>query len=233
LPGTAGQPLTARNQQLLAPRTTDDTGFYLMPSVVEPREGGSYPPQTPLGVRIVPAKGAKDTAYRIEIQLKKNTFICTEFATLDTPAAVAQSPQGYRGWGGQQDASKWWMTAAPGSYRLRVSASAPQAGQPGEWVLFSIAGQPGKQGGGDAAQSSPQPPPTTTSPAALTATPLDASRNKAAAVLLNPQSLAPKTLSAAPATTPLDAARNRTAPVLLNPQPLPPSGLQQAPSSLR
>jgi hypothetical protein len=233
MPGTAGQPLSARNQQLLGPKITDDAAFFLRPSIAQPREGGSYPPQTPLSVRVVPAKGAKDTAYRIEFQLLKNTIIWTEFATLDTPAAVAQSPQGYRGWGAKQDASKWWMTAAPGSYRLRVSTSAPQAGQPGEWVLFSIAGQPGKQGDGDAAQSAPQPLAPKTSPAALTATPLDASRSKAAAVLLNPQSLSPKTLSAAPAATSLDPARNKVGPVLLNPQPLPPGGLQQAPSSFR
>jgi hypothetical protein len=94
LPGTAGPPLTARDQQLLAPKSNDDSAFFLRPAVAGPRPGGSYPPQTPMSVRVVPAKGAKDTAYRIEIQLKKDTFIWTEYATLDAPAAVAQSPQG-------------------------------------------------------------------------------------------------------------------------------------------
>jgi hypothetical protein len=215
------------------------------PSIVEPRDGGMYPPQTPLSVRVVPAKGAKDTAYRIDIQLQKNGFVWTEVVTLDAPALAAQSSQGYLGWGASQDASKWWMVAAPGLYRLRVSAIAPPAGPPGSWVLFKIGAQAGKQGGADAAQSGPQPQPAPLpaqppksplapkSPAAGTAKAVDGSHDKVPAALLHPQAAPPKTLSAAPAATSLDAARNKSGPVLLNPQPLPPGGLQQAPSSLR
>jgi hypothetical protein len=115
------------------------------PSIVEPREGGTYPPQTPLRVRIVPAKDAKDTAYRIEIQAKVN-FDWRDVITVATPAGVAQSPQGYRGWGGiQASGARGEMTATVGEYRLRARGSAPQPGQPGDWVEFRIDGQPGPQ----------------------------------------------------------------------------------------
>jgi hypothetical protein len=87
--------------------------------------------------------------------------------------------------------------------------------------------------GSGAAQSAASRLAPKTPAAALTATPLDPTRNKAAALLLNPHSLSPKTLSAASAATSLDVVRNKTGPVQLNPQPLPPGGLQQVPGSLQ
>jgi hypothetical protein len=244
LPGSSGQPLAALNPQLLAPKTSAAANVPT-PSIAEPRDGGTYPPQTPLAVRIVPAKDAKDTAYRMEIEVQQNILVWHNVATLSVPAVVAQSPQGYRDWGANQDASKSWMGAAtPGTWRVRVSTSAPQAGLPGNWVVFKIAGQPGNQLEGGAGQSAnaggagqpqpkPLPLPSKTPPAASNATPLGGARNNVPAALLNPQGLPPKTLSAASSATSLDAARNKAGPVLLNPQPLPPSGLQQVPSGLQ
>jgi hypothetical protein len=237
LPGSAGQLQPARNQQLLAPKASAGAAAVVpTPTIAEPREGVTYPPQTPLIVRVTPAKDAKDAAYRIEIEVEQNVLVWRNVATLEVPAAVAQSPQGYRGWGAKQDPSKPWTEATPGTWRVRVSPSTQQLGKRSDWVVFRIAGQPGNAGGdGNAAQSAPQPlpiPPKAPA-AALAAKPLPGARNDVPAALLTPQALPRRTLSAAPAATSLDAARNKTAPVLLNPQPLPPGGLQQAPSSLR
>ena len=228
------------------------------PTIVEPREGATYPPQTPLRVRIVPAKDAKDTTYRIEIQVQAN-FDWRDVTTVATPAGLAQSPQGYRGWGGKPGVPVTAITAIAGTYRMRARGSAPQMGQPGDWVEFKIDGRPGPQvdvmdqakpapgKAGDAAQSAAWRvggQPSTLN--ALGTSPAVAVPNKAGAASLNPQPLPPKTSPAALTATPLDAARNKAGAVLLNPQPLPPKtapgsltatplpgGLPQAPSSLR
>ena len=242
--------------------TTTNTGAIVVapkPSILEPREGGTYPPQTPLRIRIAPAKNAKDTAYRIEIQAKVN-FAWVDVTTLSASAAVAQSPQGDRDWGGAHPGVVTPMTATVGDYRLRARATAPQAGQPGDWVEFRIDGQPGIQvdamnrakpapsdAGGGAAQSAASRLAGQSGTAkALANQPAVAVPNKADAASLNPQPLPPKTSPAALAATPLEAARNKAGAVLLNPQPLPPKaapgslaatplpgGAQQAPSSLR
>jgi hypothetical protein len=212
-------------------QTNDKAGAIAIapkPSIVEPREGGTYPPQTPLRVRIVPAKDAKDTAYRIEIQVQAN-FDWRDVTTVATPAGVAQSAQGYRGWGGKPGAPVTAMTAIAGTYRLRARGSAPRVGQPGDWVQFKIDGQPGTQidamdrvkplpsnAGGGAAQSAAshlgaQP----SIPNALGSAPALAVKNPANAVSLNPQPLPPRTAPGALTATPL------------------PGGLPQAPSSLR
>jgi hypothetical protein len=225
--------------------------------IFEPHAGGTYPPQTPLRVRLVPAKDARDTAYRIEIQRQTISGSSSsswnvewrEVIAVDTTAAVAQSPQGYREWGGAQAAGpRAAMTATGGLYRIRARATAPQAGQPGDWVEFRITGprgtqdeainqaKPGTQGaGGGAAQSAAS---RTTgqpgTPNALSSAPGATMQNKAQAVTLNPQPLPPKTTPGAPmlnAQTLLPKALGAAA--ALNPQPLPPAGLQQAPSSLR
>jgi hypothetical protein len=229
--GTPGQWVVFH---MVGQQASGAAGSVPAPSIVEPREGGTYPPQTPLTVRVVPARDAKDTAYRIEIQLQKNGFIWTELVTLDTPAVVAQSAQGYLGWGASQDASRSWMTAAPGAYRVRVSAMAPRAGQPGSWVFFRIGGQAGKQGNADAAQFAPQPQPAPLPPkpqSAGLAAPLEPARNKVPAALLTPQAVPPRSLSAASAGSSVDPAHNKPAPLLLPPQVQPSGGLHQAPSS--
>jgi hypothetical protein len=231
------------------------------PTIVEPRDGATYPPQTPLRVRIVPAKDAKDTAYRIEIQAKVN-FDWRDVITVATTAGVAQSPQGYRGWGGVQAAgARGEMTATTGAYRMRARATAPQAGQPGDWVEFKIDGQPGKQvdpmdqakrappdAGGGAAQSAASllgGKPSTAN--ALGTAPAVAVKNPANAASLNPQPLPPKTSPGALTLNPQTLAPNSlSGAASLNPQPLPPKtapgsltatplpgGVPQAPSSLR
>lgn len=197
------------------------------PSIVEPREGGTYAPQTPLRVRIVPAKNAKDTAYQIEIQAKVN-FDWRDVITVAAPAAIAQSPQGFRGWGVQAPGQRGEMMATVGVYRMRARATAPQRGQPGDWVEFKIDGQPGKQVDvmdqvksapgktGGAAQSAASRLGTQPGiPSALANAPALAVKNPDDAVSLNPQPLPPK-----------------TAPGALTAKPLP-GGLPQAPSSLR
>jgi hypothetical protein len=242
--------------------TTVNAGAIVLapkPTIVEPREGGTYPPQTPLRVRIVPAKDAKDTAYRIEIQVQAN-FDWRDVTTVATPAGVAQSPQGYRGWGGKPGVPATAMTAIAGVYRLRARGSAPQLGQPGDWVQFRIDGQPGLQidvmdqarpapgKTGDAAQSAASRAggqPSTLN--ALGTSPAIAVQNKAGAVSLNPQPLPPKTSPGAMTLNPQSLAPNNlSGAASLNPQPLPPKttpgsltatplpgGTPQAPSSLR
>jgi hypothetical protein len=232
------------------------------PSIVEPREGATYPPQTPLRVRIVPAKDAKDTTYRIEIQVQAN-FDWRDVTTVATPAGVAQSAQGYRGWGGKPGVPVTAMTAIAGTYRMRARGTAPQMGQPGEWVQFKIDGQPGPQvdvmdqakpapgKAGDAAQSAASRMTGQSSTLnALGTAPAVAVPNKADAASLNPQplppktspgamtlnsqSLAPRTLSGAGAlNSQALAPKTPASAAMLNAQPLPQGGLQQAPSSLR
>jgi len=230
------------------------------PSVVEPRDVATYPTGTPLRVRIVPAKDAKDTAYRLEIQAKVN-FDWRDVITVATTAGVAQSQQGYRGWGGVQPAgARGEMTATAGVYRIRARATAPQAGQPGDWVEFKIDGQPGVQvdvmnqakpapgKAGDAAQSAAsratgQPG----MPSSLANAPATAVQNRAGAASLNPQPLPPKASPGAMTLNPQSLTPNNlSGAASLNPQPLPPKtapgsfpatplpgGTPQAPSSLR
>lgn len=217
------------------------------PNIVEPREGATYPPQTPLRVRIVPAKDAKDTAYRIEIQAKVN-FAWVDVITVATAASIAQSPQGYRGWGGiQPPGTRGEMTATVGDYRLRARGTAPQPGQPGDWVEFRIDGKPGPQidamnpakpapqdaAGGAAKSLASRTGGQQGISNAFTNAPASAVQNKATAVTLNPQPLPPKTAPAALTATPLASARNKAASVLPNPQPLPPGGVQLTPGSLQ
>ena len=205
------------------------------PSIVEPREGATYPPQTPLRVHIAPAKDAKDTAYRVEIQAKVN-FVWVDVTTVATPAGVAQSPQGYRGWGGPHPDVVTPMTATVGDYRLRARGSAPQMGQPGDWVEFKIDGQPGPQldvmdlakpapgKAGATAQSAAARvtgQPTTLN--ALGTSPAIAVQNKAGAASLNPQPLPPKTSPSALTLNPQSLApKSLSGAASLNPQPLPP-----------
>jgi hypothetical protein len=230
----------------------------LQPTIVEPHAGGAYAPQTPLRVRVAAAKGAKDTAYRIEIQRQNITHSAgssgfdiewSNVATIDTTANVAQSAAGLLDWGGA--AGRKGMTATGGIYRVRATAMAPHAGAPGTWVQFKINGPSGRDEatiqakpashstGGAAAQSAasrmtaqPNTPNAPAAAAALNAQTLTPQTLSGAAAL-NPQPLPPKSWSAASAAAPLDPVRNKTGPVTLNPQPLPPGGLQQAPSSLR
>ena len=248
LPGTAGRPLAALNPQMLAPRTSADAVANVpKPSIAEPREGGTYPQQTPLRVRVAPANSAKDTDYRIEIQVQANVLIWHDVLTLDMPAGVAQSPQGYLGWGGQPGGPVTQMTAMPGVYRVRASGAAPQRGLPGEWVHFKIDGQPATQA---AATNQPKPEPGKAGDAAKPATstvggqpsipnalgsaPALAVQNKAGAASFNPQPLPPKALPGALTLNPQSLApKGLSGAASLNPQPLRPDGLQQAPSSLR
>ncbi len=229
------------------------------PTIVEPREGATYPPQTPLRVRIVPAKNAKDTTYRIEIQVQAN-FDWRDVTTVATPAGLAQSPQGYRGWGGKPGVPVTAMTAIAGTYRMRARGSAPQMGQPGDWVEFRIDGQPGTQvdpmdqvkavpgKAGAAVQSAASRLGGQQSTVnALGTAPAVALKNKAGAAALNPQPLPPKTSPGALTLNPQSLApKSLSGAASLNPQPLPPKtapgslmatplpgGLQQAPSSLR
>jgi hypothetical protein len=199
------------------------------PNIVEPRDGATYPPQTPLRVRIMPAKDAKDTAYRLEIQAKVN-FDWRDVITVATTAGVAQSPQGYRGWGGlQAPGARPEMTATAGVYRVRARATAPQAGQPGDWVEFKVDGRPGVQvdvmnkakpapadaGGGTAQSAASRIGGQPSISNALGNAPAVAVQNKAGAASLNPQPLPPKTVPGSMTATPL------------------PGGTPQAPSSLR
>lgn len=227
---------------------------YVQPTIMEPRAGGAYAPQTPLRIRLAAAKGAKDTAYRIEIQRQKITHSpggsgfdieWSNVATIDTTANVAQSAAGLLDWGGP--AGRKDMMATGGIYRVRATAMAPQAGTPGSWVQFKINGPSGRDdatnqakampqgGGGGAAQSAasrmlaqPSTPNTLANAPALNAQTL-APKTLSGAAALNAQTLAPKS----PAAKPLSGAGKNTDAVMLNPQPLPPGGLQQAPSSLR
>jgi hypothetical protein len=231
-----------RQGRILAPvaklESTESAGAVALaprPSIVEPRQGGMYPPQTPLRVRIVPAKNAKDTAYRIEIQVQSN-FDWRDVATVSTPADVAHSLQGYRDWGGQPNAAVTQMTAIAGIYRLRARGSAPRLGQPSDWVEFKIDGQPGREidavnratsvplngGSGAAAQSATSRPPATqpTTGKVLGSTPAASVKNDPNATLLNPQPLPPKAAPAALTATPQDPARNNAGAGLLNTQPL-------------
>jgi hypothetical protein len=231
LPGAAGKPLAALNPQLLAPKTSAGAvASASKPIIVEPRAGGIYPQQTPLRVRVAPVNDAKDTAYRIEIQVRENILIWHDVMSLDTPAGVAQSPKGYLGWGGKPGGPITQMTATPGVYRVRVRGAAPQMGEPGDWLQFKIDGLPVNQPdamnqpkpdpgkAGVAAQSAPPPVGGQPSmPKALVSAPA-AVQSKAQAASLNPQPLPPKTAPAA---------------LTANPHALSPGGLQQAPSSLR
>jgi hypothetical protein len=206
------------------------------PNIAEPREGGTYPPRTPLRVRIVPAKDAKDTAYRIEIQRKVNSY-WRDLITVATPAGVGQSPQGYRDWGAQAPGDRAEMAATAGAYRMRARSTAPQMGEPGEWVQFKIDGQPGKQVDAmNQATTAPAPAAGAAAAAASrvggqTGIPNALGNAPAAAVTLNPQSLAPKSLSGAASLNP-QPLPPKTAPGSLTAAPLP-GAVPQAPSSLR
>jgi hypothetical protein len=248
LPGAAGQPPAALNPQLLAPKTSAGAvASASKPIIVEPRVGGIYPQQTPLRVRVAPVNDAKDTAYRIEIQVRRNILIWDDVATVAAPAGMAQSPQGYLGWGGKPGGPVTQMTAMPGVYRMRVRGTTPQLGEPGDWVQFKIDGMPAMQAdamnqpkpapgkAGDAAQPATsglagQP----SMPNALGTAPALAVQNKAGAASLNPQPLPPKTSPGAVTLNPQSLApKSLSGAASLNPQPLPPGGLQQAPSSMR
>jgi hypothetical protein len=223
----------ARLQTPVAKVETNDskTGAIVLapkPSVVEPREGATYPPQTPLRVRIVPAKDAKDTAYRLEIQVQAN-FDWRDVTSVATSAAVAQSPDGYRGWGGRPGAPVTAMTATAGVYRIRARGTAPKMGQPGDWVEFRIDGQPGIQvdvmnramkappsaGEGTARSAASHASGGGSIPAALATAPAVSVKNPGTATSLNPQPLPPRTAPGSLTVTPA------------------PGGLPQAPGSLR
>jgi len=210
--GGAAQSAAARMAGGMAPQP-GAVATAAKPSIAEPVAGGTYPSKTPLRVRIVPAKDAKDTGYRIEIQ-RGGPVIWHDVTAFDVPAAVAQSAQGYQAWGGAAAGARPDMTATVGHYRMR--ASVPPNGALGEWVQFSIDGQPGPQ---DAMNQ-----PKAGAPNALANAPAAATQAKAAPTLTG-QTLTPRSLGGAAA---------------LNPQPLPPKtspapagNLQQAPSSLR
>ena len=225
----------------------------LQPSIVEPQKGGVYPSQTPLRVRVAAGKGAKDAAYRIEIQRQRLSGTSSsswniewlDVFTADTAAAVAQSPQGYREWGGTQAAAAGAeMTATGGLFRIRARATAPQASPPGDWVEFRIKGAPGTQndansqttpgtqsaGSGAAPSAAPRTTGQPRTQNALANTPANAAQNKAQAVTLNPQPLPPKT---SPGAATLDAQtltpRTLGGAAALNPQPLP---LKTSPAAL-
>lgn len=256
----------ARNRYVSMHSSTTASGkgakvaFLFAPTIIEPRDGSTHPPQTPLRIRVAAATNAKDSAYELEIQVKAN-FDWRAMTTVPAAAAEVKSVQGYRGWGAHAPGTGPQMMAIAGAYRVRARATAPSRSEPSDWVEFKIDGKPGVTipdlarsttvdkvsaapesagiaGAGAALRNNPSrgsARPASPTAAGL-ASPVELLKNKTDAVLLNPQPLPPKSAAAislnAPAS-PLAPAKTRADPVLLNPQPLPPSAFPaQAPSAL-
>jgi hypothetical protein len=117
--------------------------LYTLPEIMEPRAGSTYPPQTPLKIRVRPPSYVKVVTYLLQIEAKQNNGEWKVQTNVPVNATELEGVLGYRGWGWHQPGTGPQMMATPGTYRVRAQASAPNAGEAGEWHEFIIAGEPG------------------------------------------------------------------------------------------
>ncbi len=217
----------------------------MAPTLAEPAPGSTHRPQTPMRIRVTPAKGAKDVSYELEFQFRAAANADWRLVThVPVNAAQAQSALGYKGWGGHADGTGPQMTAALGLYRLRVRTISPSRSEPSEWVEFRVDGQPATltdvAGRGPSRVTSPpgvvqldtRAPVPASAPQVTPGTGLN---RRGEMVQLNPQPLPPQQGPQwGAATSPSATLKPRGEATRLNPQPLPPAGMPtQAPGTFR
>jgi hypothetical protein len=117
--------------------------LYTLPEIMEPRAGGTYPPQTPLKIRVRPPSYVKVQTYLLQMEVKQNNGEWKVQTNIPVNAAELEGVLGYKGWGWHQPGTGLQMTATAGTYRVRAQASAPNQSEAGEWHEFIIAGEAG------------------------------------------------------------------------------------------
>jgi len=114
-----------------------------LPEIMEPRVGVTYPPQTPLKIRVRPPSYVKVQTYLLQMEVKQNNGEWKVQTNIPVNAAELEGVLGYKGWGWHQPGTGQQMTATAGTYRVRAQATFPDRGEAGEWHEFIIAGEPG------------------------------------------------------------------------------------------
>jgi hypothetical protein len=151
--------------------------LFTLPEIIEPRQGSTHPPQTPMRIRVAAPKSEKVVGYLLQFELRQKDGTWLSTTNVPVTAAEVEGALGYKGWGWHQPGTGPMMTATLGSYRIRAVATSPAQGQAGEWREFAIAGEPGRgpdvlskgavTGFGRAAVDAAAPAPTPTPKATL------------------------------------------------------------------
>ncbi len=126
-----------------APQSPTAPKLYTLPEIMEPRAGSTYPPQTPLKIRVKPPSYVKVQTYLLQIEAKQKNGEWQVQTNVPVSAAELEGVLGYKGWGWHQPGTGLQMTATVGTYRVRAQASYPDRGEAGAWHEFDIAGEPG------------------------------------------------------------------------------------------
>ena len=117
---------------------------FTLPEIVEPRAGITYPPQTPLKVRVTPPRNIKVQTYLVQFEVLENG----SWRTVTNEPVIAselEGPLGYKGWGWHRPGTSPQSIAYAGNWRVRARSTTPDQGEAGAWREFVIGGDAGAQ----------------------------------------------------------------------------------------
>jgi len=113
-----------------------------LPEILEPRAGSVHAPWTPMKIRVAAPRDVKVQSYELQFEYKQPNGTWLVQTNVPVTAAEVEGPLGYKGWGGHTNGTGTQMTANKGTYRLRARAVRPSQGEYGEYLEFTIAGEP-------------------------------------------------------------------------------------------
>ena len=112
----------------------------LTPSILAPTKGQGFFAQSALPIRLAPPQGLNATSYLVAVQRRDPQGNWILQTNLPIAAAVAQSAQGYTGFGagGTGTSKSLALLTAPGAWRLNAQIAAPNQSGWSDWVEFSV-----------------------------------------------------------------------------------------------
>ncbi len=127
-----------------ASRPTTPYVQQIAPAILSPAKGQGFFAQSALPIRLAPPQGLNATSYLVAVQRRDAQGNWLLQTNLPIAAAVAQSAQGYSGFGagGTGTSKSLALLTAPGAWRLNAQVAAPNQSGWSDWVEFTVMSPP-------------------------------------------------------------------------------------------